>query len=97
MMMITHFMMYGVRISLLRHYWRIRLGMVSKTSNVMGNNPVTLHRIWRILIVRRIDDLAGFLIGWPLGWFSNRFDDSFIGWPLKIIILPADEDIIGSS
>jgi hypothetical protein len=32
-----------------------RLGMALKASNVVGD-PVTLHRIWRILMVRRIDD-----------------------------------------
>jgi hypothetical protein len=31
--------------------------MALKASNVVGN-PVTLHRIWWILMVRRIDDLV---------------------------------------
>jgi hypothetical protein len=47
-----------------------RLGMVLKATNVVGlwvlSNPITLHWIWRILMVRRIDDLV-------LGTPGNRW------------------------
>jgi hypothetical protein len=79
--------------------------MALKASNVVSN-PVTLHRIWWILTVRRIDDLvfgtpAGNRIClWPStskhGSLTLNASSALIGHH-KSILLPADEEIIGSS
>jgi hypothetical protein len=61
----------------------LRLGMALKASNAMGN-PVTLHRIWCILIVRRIDDLV---LGTPGNrlclWPSTSKQGSGVGHTLN--------------
>jgi hypothetical protein len=89
--------------------------MALKASNVVGNNSVTLRRIWWIFMVRRIDDLV---LGTPETTYVfgprkvNRdpglgIQGSGVGNTLnaslaldthyKSILLPADEEIIGSS